>query len=69
MLPGNGGPFSPHKAYHIHFQPIANPAAAACARKPHRKMFALTKAAFLDFWVPTPFVSVRANEISPFCLR
>jgi len=29
-------------------------------------MFALTKAAFPDLRVPTPFVFVRANEISPF---
>ena len=66
MLPGDGGPFSPPKAYHIPFWPIANPPAAARAREWRHKMFALTKAAFPDHQVPTPFVSIRANEISPF---
>jgi len=53
MLPDDGGPFGPPKAYHIPFQPIADPA-AACACKRCCKMFALTKAAFPDLWVPTP---------------
>jgi hypothetical protein len=48
------------------FRPIADPAARARARERRRKMFALTKAAFPDLRVPTPFVSVRANETSPF---
>jgi hypothetical protein len=63
MLPGDGGPFGPPEAYHIPFRPIADPVAAARARERRRKMFALTKAAFPDLRVPTPFVSVRANEI------
>jgi hypothetical protein len=62
MPPGDGGPFGPPKAYHIPFQPIADPAAAARARERRHKMFALTKATFPDLRVPTPFVSVRANE-------
>ncbi|KIM64809.1 hypothetical protein SCLCIDRAFT_1212888 [Scleroderma citrinum Foug A] len=66
MLPGDRGPFGPPNAYHIPFRPIADPAAAAGARERRRKMFALTKAAFPDLRVPTPFVSVRANEIFPF---
>jgi len=66
MLPGDGGPFGPPKAYHIPFRPIADPAAAARARERRRKMFALTKAAFPDLRVPTPFVSVRADESSSF---
>lgn len=40
----DGGPDS--EAYHIHFQPIADPVAAARARERRRKMYALTKAAF-----------------------
>lgn len=66
MLPGDGGPFGPPKAYHIPFRPIANPVAAARARERRRKMFALTKAAFPDLRVPIPLVSVRADETSPF---
>ena len=66
MLPGDRGPFGPPNAYHIPFRPIADPAAAAGARERRRKMFALTKAAFPGLRVPTPFVSVRANEIFPF---
>ena len=66
MLPGDRGPFGPPKAYHIPLRPIADPAAAARARERRRKMFALTKAAFPGLRVPTPFVSIRANEISPF---
>jgi hypothetical protein len=66
MLPGDGGPFGPPKAYHVPFRPIADPAAAARARERRRKMLALTKAAFPDLRVPTPFVSVRANETPSF---
>ncbi|KIM69224.1 hypothetical protein SCLCIDRAFT_6912 [Scleroderma citrinum Foug A] len=66
MLPGDGGPFGPPKAYHIPFWPIADSPAAARAHEQRHKMFALTKAAFPDHRVPTPFVSIRANEISPF---
>jgi len=66
MLPGDGGPFGPPKAYHIPSRPIDDPVAAARARERRRKMFALTKAAFPDLRVPIPFVSVRADETSPF---
>ena len=39
-----------------------DPAAAARDRERRRKMFALTKAAFPDLKVPTPFASVMPNE-------
>ena len=52
MLPGDGGPFGPPEVYHIPFQPIADPVAAARARERRRKIFAPTKAAFPDLRVP-----------------
>ncbi|KAF8702300.1 hypothetical protein AX14_014444 [Amanita brunnescens Koide BX004] len=63
LLPGDGGPFGPPKAYHIPFRPIADPAADVRARERSRKMFALTKAAFPDLRVPTPpgLSAFRAN--------
>lgn len=63
MLPGDGGPFGPSKAYHIPFRPIADPAADVRARERSRKMFALTKAASPDLRVPTPpgLSAFRAN--------
>ncbi len=54
MLPGDGGPSGPPKAYHIPFRPIADPAATARARERRPKMFALTKAAYSDPRVSFP---------------
>jgi hypothetical protein len=53
---------SPGRAFFIPSVPITDPVAAACARERCRKMFELTKAAFPDLKVPTPFVSVVSQQ-------